>query len=196
MKALGYQLSQEKLPSPTYLPDFTATAVDDIDFKQLEKMGVKHLMFDLDQTLRRPYTRHLHPTVIQLLNEVNHSKQFQTLNLVSNNQRNLRRFSEPIGARVFQPFRKGLRFIRKPNPLFFAYVLDELKAKPSETVMIGDRLHADVHGGNRMGMYTVYVGKRGAIDYWFDWLLLTRLREKRRLKEAIEAHKRRRSRKK
>jgi predicted HAD superfamily phosphohydrolase YqeG len=86
--------------------------------------------------------------------------------------------------------------IRKPNPLFFEYVLGELDAKPEETVMIGDRLHADVLGGNRMGMFTVYVKKHGPIDYWFDWLLLTRLREKRRLKDAIAEHKRQNRRRK
>lgn len=190
MKALGYQLTVKKIASPTFLPDFTATSVDDIDFKQLEKLGVKHLMFDLDQTLRRPYSRKLPASVITLLNKVHLSKQFKSLNLVSNNQRNLRRYSEPIDARVFQPFRKGWRLIRKPNPLFFEYVLKELDAKPEQTVMIGDRLHADVFGGNHMGMFTIYVKKHGPIDYWFDWLLLTRLREKRRLRDAIAEHKR------
>lgn len=190
MKALGYQLTVKKIASPSFLPDFTATNVDDIDFKQLEKLGVKHLLFDLDQTLRSPYSRKLKESVVTLLNEVNHSKQFKTLNLVSNNQRNLSRYSKPINARVFQPFRKGWRLIRKPNPLFFEHVLKELKAKPEECVMIGDRLHADVSGGNHMGMFTIYVKKHGPIDYWFDWLLLTRLREKRRLKDAIAEHRR------
>lgn len=190
MKALGHQLTIKKIPSPSFLPDFTATNVDDIDFKQLEKLGVKHLLFDLDQTLRRPYSRKLPASVVTLLSEVHRSKQFKTLNLVSNNQRNLRRYSEPIDARVFQPFRKGWRLIRKPNPLFFEHVLKELGTKPEETVMIGDRLHADVLGGNRMGMFTIYVKKHGPIDYWFDWLLLTRLREKWRLRDAIAEHKR------
>ncbi len=190
MKILGYELTKRKIASPSFLPDFTATNVDDIDFEQLEKLGVEHLLFDLDQTLRRPYSRKLPHAVITLLNEVNNSNQFKSLCLVSNNQRNLKRYSEPINARVFQPFRKGLRLIRKPNPLFFDYVLGALQTQPEKTAMIGDRLHADIFGGNRMGMFTVYVKKRGAIDYWFDWLLLTRLREKRTLSEAIAQHKR------
>lgn len=191
MKILGYELTKRKLASPSFLPDFTATSIDDIDFKQLEKLGVEHLLFDLDQTLRRPYSRKLSQSIVQLLNEVNTSKQFKSLCLVSNNQRNLKRYSEPINARVFQPFRLGLKYIRKPNPLFFKYVLNELETTPERTVMIGDRLHADVLGGNHMGMFTLYVNKRGAIDYWFDWLLLTRLREKRRFKDAVADHKRR-----
>lgn len=185
MKSLAHQLKRPKLAIASFLPDFTATSVADIDFKQLEKLGIKHLLFDLDQTLRRPYSRKLNPTVVQLLSEVNNSKVFKTLNLVSNNHRNLSRFSEPIGANVYQPFRKGWWWVRKPNPLFFTHVLDDLKAQPHEAIMIGDKLHTDVLGGNRMGMYTLYMKKHGAIDYWFDWLLLTRMRDGRRLRDAI-----------
>lgn len=188
MKSVAYSIDKPKAPITSYLPDFTATNLNDIDFALLKKLGIKHLFFDLDQTLRRPYTRRLHPEVIELLKQVNKSKQFKTLCIVSNNHRNLTRFSKPIGARVFQPYWKGWRIIRKPNPIFFAYVLGELKAKPEETVMIGDRLHADVLGGNRAGMYTVYIKKRGAIDYWFDWLLLTRMREKRHFRGALAGH--------
>lgn len=192
MRALAFSSAVKKRPSPSYLPDFTAEDVHDIDFKQLEKLGVKHLLFDLDQTLRRPYSRKLEQTVVVLLNEVRQSKKFKSLNLVSNNHRNLKRFSEPIGAQIFQPYRKGLRIIRKPNPQFFQYVLGELGCKPAQAVMIGDRLHADVLGGNRSGMYTIYIKKRGPIDYWFDWLLLTRLRDKRRLRDALLTHTRKR----
>lgn len=188
MKALAYSLDKKKVPEPSYLPDFTARSVADIDFDVLKKLGVKHLLFDLDQTLRRPYSRHLESAVVTLLKEVQSSRQFMSLNLVSNNQRKLHRFSEPIDANVYQPYRKGLKIIRKPNPEFFKYVLGSLNSKPEHTVMIGDRLHADVLGGNKMGMYTIFVTKRGPIDYWFDWLLLTRMRDNRRLREAIENH--------
>jgi FMN phosphatase YigB (HAD superfamily) len=99
--------------------------------------------------------------------------------------RSLDRYGTPIEAHIFQPYFVGWRLIRKPNPLFFQYVLDELNAKPRQAVMIGDRLHADVLGGNRAGIYTVYVKKRGAIDYWFDWLMLTRIRDSRRFKGAL-----------
>lgn len=188
MKALAYSLDSEKTATPSYLPDFTAESVRDIDFAVLKKAGIKHLLFDLDQTLRRPYSRKLDADIVTLLNEVNTSKQFKSLNLVSNNQRKLHKFSKPIGARVFQPYRRGWKIIRKPNPEFFTFVLGEIGTKAEQTVMIGDRLHADVLGGNRMGMYTIFVKKRGAIDYWFDWLLLTRMRDNRRLRGAISLH--------
>lgn len=196
MKALAHSLDKKKVPEVSYLPDFTAENVADIDFELLKKLGVKHLLFDLDQTLRRPYSRHLEDAVIKLLKEVQSSRQFLSLNLVSNNQRKLHRFSEPIDANVYQPFRRGFKIIRKPNPAFFTYVLQSINTSPNRCVMIGDRLKADVLGGNRMGMYTIYIAKRGPIDYWFDWLLLTRLRDNRMLKDAIAKHRAKRIRKK
>jgi HAD superfamily phosphatase (TIGR01668 family) len=196
LKALAYTLHKKKKPEVSFLPDFTARSVADIDFALLKKLGVRHLLFDLDQTLRKPYSRRLEDAVVKLLKEVQSSRQFLSLNLVSNNQRKLHRYSQPIDANVYQPFRRGFKLIRKPNPAFFEYVLDSLNTKPEETVMIGDRLHADVLGGNRMGMYTIFIAKRGPIDYWFDWLLLTRLRDKRRLRDAMDDHRAKRSGKK
>ena len=196
MKALAHSLSRKKIPEVSYLPDFTARSVADIDFDLLKDLGVRHLLFDLDQTLRRPYSRHLEDAVIKLLQEVQSSRQFLSLNLVSNNQRKLNRFSDPIDANVYQPYWSGIKLIRKPNPKFFAYVLESLNTRPEQTVMIGDRLQADVLGGNRMGMYTIFMTKRGPIDYWFDWLLLTRLRDSRRLRDAIAQRRAKRSRKK
>jgi HAD superfamily phosphatase (TIGR01668 family) len=196
LKALAYTLHKKKKPEVSFLPDFTARSVADIDFALLKKLGVRHLLFDLDQTLRKPYSRRLEDAVVKLLKEVQSSRQFLSLNLVSNNQRKLHRYSQPIDANVYQPFRRGFKLIRKPNPAFFEYVLDSLNTKPEETVMIGDRLHSDVLGGNRMGMYTIFIAKRGPIDYWFDWLLLTRLRDKRRLRDAMDDHRAKRSGKK
>ena len=42
--------------------------------------------------------------------------------------------------------------VRKPNPIIFNYALDTAKAKPSESVMIGDNLEADILGAQAMGM--------------------------------------------
>lgn len=196
MKALAHSLNRNKLPESSYLPDFTARTVTEIDYLLLKELGIKHLMFDLDQTLRRPYSRKLEDVIIELLNTVRESDHFESLNLVSNNHRRLQRFGKPIGANIYQPFWSGLKIIRKPNPRFFAHVLNDIDTSPEQTVMIGDRLKADVLGGNRMGIYTIYVGKRGTIDYWFDWLLLTRLREKRHFNKALETFRTKRKRKK
>jgi putative hydrolase of the HAD superfamily len=44
----------------------------------------------------------------------------------------------------------------KPNILPFQKALKELKAKPSEVLMIGDNIKRDIKGAKKMGMKTVF----------------------------------------
>ena len=97
---------------------------------------------------------------------------------------NLRAYSKPLDANLFQPFWVGLHLIRKPSERFYGRILTTLGAKASETVMIGDKLRGDVYGGNVAGMLTVMVKPKGA-DYWYDKILFTRMRE-RRILEQLE----------
>ena len=91
---------------------------------------------------------------------------------------NLDRYGIPLQAHIFQPFWRGLRLIRKPNQAFYSRILTELRADPKKCVMIGDKLRADVYGGNRAGMFTILVKPNGS-DYWYDRILFTRMREHR-----------------
>lgn len=42
--------------------------------------------------------------------------------------------------------------VRKPHPAIFMKVLNELKVRPEEAVFVGDRLHDDIGGAQRLGM--------------------------------------------
>ena len=163
---------------PLFIPDFTAQDVLDIDFKALKDLGVRHILIDLDLTLRKKMTRKLDAEVIIYLLEAVKKYGFSSLNIASNNMLNLRSYSTPLNANVFQPYWHRLRLVRKPNKRFYNRIIDKLAAKPAECVMIGDKLHADVFGGNRAGMVTILVNPNGS-DYWYDRLLFTRIRERR-----------------
>lgn len=47
--------------------------------------------------------------------------------------------------------------VAKPRPLFFRIILDALGVRPTEAVMVGDRLDHDVFPARFFGMYTVRV---------------------------------------
>ncbi len=169
-----------KSKRPLFVPDFTAENILDVDFKALRKLGVKHLLIDLDLTLRKKMTRKLEPATITFLTNMMHDHGFSSLNIASNNMLDLSGYASSIQAKVFQPFWKGWWIVRKPNKLFFERILRTLKAKPGECVMIGDKLHGDVYGGNTSGLHTVLVKPKGH-DYWYDRILFTRMRERRTL---------------
>lgn len=168
----------------SYLPDFSAESVLDIDFAHLQKLGVKHVLFDLDLTIRKPRASEIEAEIITYLVELRDTGVIGSLNLATNNMSsNLDRFSKPLGARVFQPFYSRGIIIRKPNKRYFERIIAELGVKPAEIAMVGDKAMFDVAGGNKAGMVTVLVKPHGK-DLFHDKLLLIRFREKRLLKFA------------
>ncbi len=50
--------------------------------------------------------------------------------------------------------------VKKPNPKIFNFALDSAKAIPTESVMIGDSLEADIEGAHSIGMETIYFDYR------------------------------------
>jgi HAD superfamily hydrolase (TIGR01549 family) len=51
--------------------------------------------------------------------------------------------------------------IRKPNPAIFLHTLNALNIPPTEAVMVGDSLRADIAGGKMLDIYTVWKPKPG-----------------------------------
>ncbi|GAC1571114.1 MAG: YqeG family HAD IIIA-type phosphatase [Candidatus Saccharimonadales bacterium] len=187
MKAEAYTLNRPKNELPAILPDFIAKSIEDIDFILLKDIGIEHLLLDLDLTLRKAWSRKLDTSSTQALLKIHDLQIFTSINLVTNNWR-AGRFAELLGIPAFKPFRLGRKVIRKPNPLFFAYALQKLNTTPDKAVMIGDKIHFDIKGGNRAGLYTVLVNPLGK-DYLYDRLLRTRMHENRLLDAARETAK-------
>lgn len=186
MRALGYTKGgKNKLASP-YLPDFLAASILDVDFGKLHTLGVTHVLLDLDQTLRLRNHRVLEEEIINFMTGIKEAGIFKNISIITNNRRDLIKFSQPLHAQVFQPYREGGKSIRKPNPIFFAKVLEELAIKPHKAVMIGDKVYTDTLGANKAGIITVLVTPRGP-DYWYDRLLLTRLRERLAIRHASKS---------
>jgi putative hydrolase of the HAD superfamily len=50
--------------------------------------------------------------------------------------------------------------IRKPNPVIFHAVLKRLGTSPQRSVMVGDRLGADVYGAQSAGMRGILINRR------------------------------------
>ncbi len=54
--------------------------------------------------------------------------------------------------------------VRKPNPAIFLHVLNEFQVPPEEAVMVGDSLRADVIGGQRLGIFSIWKPKPKWLD--------------------------------
>ncbi len=159
--------------TPDYVPDYMAKSLLDVDFEALRAAGIKYVAFDADSTLVHFRGRVLSAETKLFLR----SKRglFSGWCIASNRLTNdLVPLAESMDAQVI----RASLWTRKPGRRFFAKVLQYLGGKPAETAMIGDKLIADMWGGKRAGLVTVWVEKIGPDSPW-DRLLGVRRREKR-----------------
>jgi putative hydrolase of the HAD superfamily len=50
--------------------------------------------------------------------------------------------------------------VKKPNPKVFLTALNKANSLPTQSVMIGDSLEADILGANNIGMQTIFYNYR------------------------------------
>lgn len=131
---------------PTYLIEGDVT---DIDLDQLQRDGVRGLIFDLDSTLVAPHAGSLTDEVSTWLEQ---ARLIFKVAVVSNNKRD--------------PYIKQVQAIldmhcigcaAKPSIKAFREVQAMFELAPHEVAVVGDRPLTDVWGGHRAGMKTVLV---------------------------------------
>lgn len=166
---------------PAFVPDFMAASIGDIDFDHLLKIGVRFIALDADNTLVPFFGVRMDPKSKRLLKQ--QLKKFDGACIASNRLTdNLKELATDIDLEIVWA---GV-FVRKPKRRYFKRVMRHFRAKPHEVAMIGDKLRADIWGGNRAGLVTVWVQKLGR-DYlldrllrvrWFEWKFLNRYVER------------------
>lgn len=148
--------------TPTYVPDYIATSIETIDFALLKKRGINYVAFDADSTLVPYRGVQLSDSTTKFLRE--QKKQFKGWCIASNRVTN---DLDEIARAMDVPVIRGSAWVRKPKKLFFKRVLALMGARADETVMVGDKLIADMWGAKRYGLTTVWVehlGRDGLAD--------------------------------
>lgn len=176
------KLKKEK-HTPTFVPDYMAGSLLEVDFEALKKQGVKFIAFDADSTLV-PWRGTVLSKEVKLFL---HSKRklFEDWCIASNRITN---DLLPLGQSMDAAVVRATLFTRKPHRRFFKQVLRHFGAKPQEVAMIGDKLIADMYGAKRMGLVTVWVeriGKDGLLDRLFG----VRKWEERLMKRYVPGNK-------
>lgn len=132
-----------------FVPRMQVESLFDIDIRALQQQGIKGIVFDLDNTIVPWDSTDMCPHIAAWIQDLL-AAGFK-IALVSNNWHKrvkaiADRFRLPFVSRAYKPAKSG-----------FHQVLKELELAPAETAVVGDQLFTDVLGGNRMGMYTVWV---------------------------------------
>lgn len=168
-----------------HIPDLVAPSFTAIDFSAALSEGRRFLCLDLDNTLLPQKGHQVPESVARQLHTLRQSGQVEEMCLISNvifpghRLTRLHRLARELEIPHVVP---GFFWNRKPMASPFLQALRLLQARPSQCVMVGDQIYSDILGGNRLGMYTVWVLPM-ASDHWSTLLTGRRRREARLLRQ-------------
>lgn len=131
------------------LPNEFVQTVFEITPEKLQKLGIKGVITDLDNTLiewdRADATEEIASWIKMLQNAG-----IKVIVASNNNEERVKIFAEPLGI----PY-----IYRAKKPLGAAYIaaMKEIQLKSDEVAMVGDQLLTDIMGANRLKLYTFLV---------------------------------------
>ncbi len=132
-------------------PHYIANSVVDLDRDELKRIGITHLVFDIDNTLVKKHSNSINLTYIKYLKSLSSSGFI--LMLGSNRRRSVKNIAKSIDAIAVQPH--GISM--KPFKSYYNQVRYRSDTLPAHIAMIGDNIVNDVFGANRAGLITIMV---------------------------------------
>ncbi len=130
-------------------PCLQVNSLSEIEADKLQEIGIKGIIFDLDNTIIPWNSLTIQPEIITWLKDLQ-SKGF-CICLVSNN---LGQRVGDIAAILNIPF---VSRAYKPAKTGFRQAVAALGLTKSEVAVVGDQLFTDILGGNRLGLFTIWV---------------------------------------
>ena len=138
-----------------FKPDCYRKNIFEINYKKLKKIGIKCLVFDLDNTLGLISNKKCPDEAVKLIKKL--KKDFIVVICSNNTTGRLKPYLDELGVDgvswSFKPSIKGVYKIRKKYNL-----------NKKDMCMIGDQIVTDIFTGKRYGMYTVLVDPLGVKD--------------------------------
>lgn len=133
-------------------PDLIEERLENINLDALWAQGIRGLILDMDNTLCPWRSLEISP---ERKEWIARARQRFKLCILSNTVkfRRLRAVGKALDIPVLARWGLG----RKPFKGGIQAALKLLGTKPHETALIGDQLFADVLGGNRQGLYTIWI---------------------------------------
>lgn len=141
----------------TFYPKMYVPAITEIDPRFLKKIGIKGILFDLDNTIVRRDSVDFSREVLEWLTGLQ-AMGFK-LGIVSNNSRKrVGGIAETLGL-------PAVHRAVKPLTGPFRRALGMLGTSPGETALVGDQIFTDIFGGNLCGLYTILVVPMGGKEF-------------------------------
>tara|TARA_A100001015_G_C14833314_1_gene649459 strand:- start:21 stop:566 length:546 start_codon:yes stop_codon:yes gene_type:complete len=132
-------------------PSQVFESIYDIDFGSFWDEGIRHLFFDVDNTLISYKETNVSIQCLNLFNSIK-SIEFDNVILVSNNSSVDR--IQKVAKSLDLP---GVSFACKPFVFTMRRIMTQLNVDPSKSAFIGDQLLTDVLMANLLNMTSIFV---------------------------------------
>lgn len=130
-------------------PNLILKSVEYIDGTMLAQKGISGIIIDLDNTIVPWGSPFVHPKVYDWIGNLR--KNGVKICLLSNSTSGrAREISGKLGIEFVSP-------AYKPSRSGFRRAVEALGLEPEEIAVVGDQLYTDILGGNRAGLFTIWV---------------------------------------
>jgi len=133
-----------------FIPDIYQKSIYTINYQKLKKIGIKCLLFDLDNTLVSYKMTEPDHKVKELFAML--QADFKVIIISNSNKNRLRPFKEKLNVDVAFSSKKPLK--RKYKKIIELYDFNV-----NEVACIGDQLITDIFGANRMGFTSILINR-------------------------------------
>ncbi len=138
-----------------FIPDIYQKNIYDIDYERLKNMGIKCLLFDLDNTLVPVKSDRPNKKLKELFLYL--EKSFKLIIVSNSNRKRLIPFKEELNVDVAASAKKPLK-----NK--YVKIMKIYKYETHEIAAIGDQLLTDILGANRMGITSILINPIGEYE--------------------------------
>ncbi len=123
--------------------------MQDLEHHKLRQLGIKGIIFDLDNTIIPWDSQEMSPEIIEFLKALL-TAGFKICLLSNNMDRRVKSiaaiFGIPFISRAYKPAKTGFR-----------HAVTAMELPRDQVAVVGDQLFTDILGGNRIGLVTIWV---------------------------------------
>ncbi len=141
-----------------FIPDLSCKSIMDIPLNVFQENGIKGILFDLDNTITEWHQNEVSPEASNWLKSLT-EEGYQVCIVSNNKKQRVAAVAEKLGLPYLCDAAKPAK-----HSYFKAAKLMNL---PCENMaMVGDQILTDVLGGNRSGLFTIFVEYINPQEHW------------------------------
>jgi HAD superfamily phosphatase (TIGR01668 family) len=138
-------------------PNLILNSILDLEYNKLKELGIKGIIFDLDNTIIPWDSQYMSLEIIEWL-KLLLGEGFKICLLSNNMDKRVKDIAEifdiPFISRAYKPAKLG-----------FHNAVTVMELSTNQVAVIGDQLFTDILGGNRAGLVTIWVKPLSANEF-------------------------------